>query len=1252
MSARSLAPRSSAAPRGAAHVSAPDPARLGLLPAIHRQFGNRATGLLLQTKLRVGRPDDRYEQEADNVADLVMRTTHHSDEEVHPVEGGPVIQPCSCGGSCASCSGRKHEEEDLFAQRQEISPAPLALVQRESTESCEVKDEAAESPEPEEVKEDDEETKATEEEEFTPGTSQGAADAEGTDDWKPDTPAVQPKRRASGLPTHENVEARIESTRGNGALLPSDTRRLMESRFGHDFSSVRVHTDQQSHGLNRDLNSLAFTTGSDIYFAPGQFQPGSDGGKRLLAHELTHVVQQAGGSGGVVREKADPSLVSRASKPETKFYYMHRVSGTSVHHIIENILRQADTQLVTEAAIPGANRFSPQLNKIGVADLYKSVPDHTVTGVKGFRDVDKEADVVAMNNPTAVGTRPAVNSSPLRTGVGKNRGWSGDFPSQVSLGEIKPLSSSKVGAGFFQLDAYDQGYKAFVARIHQLSGSTRATISVGRLTLSIPPRLDFDRWDSQHATPSNDTTFSSRRLWIANLGHGLYVYFDLASSLRGGQPPGFAELVRRMREVRANLGREKQRTDKLEPMASGKFLPGPRNIAPIEEQGRGVRVVQRVKDRPANYWSERGAEWEKQRSAFGKDARTALKNQYREYRDKLRIEKKLGRAGRSAPATEKSEVKEYSQLMFWSGLPGRFLGKVRFLLGSVWDKIIGVFEKFKEKLHGLRTKVSGTSEEGMASIGWQKTLLKILVKAAKAVAIKFITESFNFFVDCFHSAMDKVLEKLQAELTEKFAHELCEARKFFDKSKEELDKQWGVSFTQIMELVTAIQDAKRWIDIANGLITLIRIGVEAISCLTPPALGCLWGLVAQIGIGVGLDLLIGTRWFDDNIVTPTVRDLVRTYATPYYQKLINRALGENLKEYHCHIADDAFPKLAYTGPSDGLTGAELIAHRDAWQAVNQDKMLQDLQRVFKSPKGKKPTLDELQKLADLIKKSGKTPEEIKAMLLAQRDPASGKLDLQQATTSVELGQVPQVPEGAGETKKRKIDYPKATRANLAYQQQLHWDPITFYAKPGVAVDSEEFADAVYDLQESLHIHADGILGDLTLTAFYDRNKLKQDAAYAAATRVQEQRKEAKEKAEKAKRDKQKAEAGKQEEAGEPSLVAIQVAKPSSPARATYWLGTEPGLTGIPFGTVTPEITGSETPGMMLTVNIRFYTKYGWVWLNGIPATFVESSKFNGRPQLTYNTADEFYFKLTETDPDVFVEEKGNKGLELTDYRHF
>ena len=92
------------------------------------------------------------------------------------------------------------------------------------------------------------------------------------------------------------VEQAIQRALGRGQTLDSRVRTQMESALGADFSGVRVHTDAEADGLNRTLNARAFTTGQDLFFRQGEYNPGGSGGRKLLAHELTHVVQQLSGA--------------------------------------------------------------------------------------------------------------------------------------------------------------------------------------------------------------------------------------------------------------------------------------------------------------------------------------------------------------------------------------------------------------------------------------------------------------------------------------------------------------------------------------------------------------------------------------------------------------------------------------------------------------------------------------------------------------------------------------------------------------------------------------------------------------------------------------------------------------------------------------------------------------------------------------------------------------------------------------------
>jgi hypothetical protein len=83
-----------------------------------------------------------------------------------------------------------------------------------------------------------------------------------------------------------------EVLRSSGQPLDPQTRAFMEPRFGHDFSRVRVHTDPQAAESAQRVNALAYTVGRDVVFGAGEYSPNSDAGKEMIAHELTHVVQQ------------------------------------------------------------------------------------------------------------------------------------------------------------------------------------------------------------------------------------------------------------------------------------------------------------------------------------------------------------------------------------------------------------------------------------------------------------------------------------------------------------------------------------------------------------------------------------------------------------------------------------------------------------------------------------------------------------------------------------------------------------------------------------------------------------------------------------------------------------------------------------------------------------------------------------------------------------------------------------------------
>ncbi len=131
-------------------------------------------------------------------------------------------------------------------------------------------------------------------------------------------PQIQANGTAPEAPA--NFDNQLAQHKGSGQPLPDETRAFMEPRFGADFSNVRVH---ETPDLANAIQAQAFTHGQDIYFNSGKYNPGSSGGKELLAHELTHVVQQreeislqSETSGGLKSQKQ-----TQAQKTQERLWY-------------------------------------------------------------------------------------------------------------------------------------------------------------------------------------------------------------------------------------------------------------------------------------------------------------------------------------------------------------------------------------------------------------------------------------------------------------------------------------------------------------------------------------------------------------------------------------------------------------------------------------------------------------------------------------------------------------------------------------------------------------------------------------------------------------------------------------------------------------------------------------------------------------------------------------------------------------------
>jgi hypothetical protein len=226
----------------------------------------------IQTKLSVSSPDDPQEKEADQMAEQVMR----------------MPEPAAAPGQKEEEKVQRQEEE----QQQEIQPKLFRCIQRSAEEGCDACADAGSS-------------------------SENAYTINRKNTSLHHSDVVQRSGRgppASSIP----FEQSLASSRGGGSALPGDTKQYMESRFGADFGGVRIHTGSAAESLSRDIHAQAFTHGNDIYFNSGKYAPHTESGNLLLAHELTHTIQQgasktvsAGSASSAPAVSAKPISVSR-----------------------------------------------------------------------------------------------------------------------------------------------------------------------------------------------------------------------------------------------------------------------------------------------------------------------------------------------------------------------------------------------------------------------------------------------------------------------------------------------------------------------------------------------------------------------------------------------------------------------------------------------------------------------------------------------------------------------------------------------------------------------------------------------------------------------------------------------------------------------------------------------------------------------------------------------------------------------------
>lgn len=174
--------------------------------------------------------------------------------------------------------------------------------------------------------------------------------------------SLQRQAAIAGGEASSDLESSIAQAKGSGKPMEEPIRRQMEGAFGADFSGVRVHTHNTADTLNRSLSARAFTTGNNIFFKQGEYNPSSSSGQELLAHELTHVVQQGQGSlrRNTLQRKGSNLLLDR------KFVTSQRIGSTKTEKLDKEINNYNEIP-VTDRNYSNQKRILVEITTLGQA---------------------------------------------------------------------------------------------------------------------------------------------------------------------------------------------------------------------------------------------------------------------------------------------------------------------------------------------------------------------------------------------------------------------------------------------------------------------------------------------------------------------------------------------------------------------------------------------------------------------------------------------------------------------------------------------------------------------------------------------------------------------------------------------------------------------------------------------------------------------------------------------------------------------
>jgi hypothetical protein len=811
-----------------------------------------------------------------------------------------VQRKCACGGGCPRC-----QADAGIDTRLQTSLTIGAIGDRYEQEADRVSAQIMRMPEPA-IQRQAAPEELVEEEELVQ-MKPVSADI---------TPLVQTHSQSGSVePAHgltQEAASIIEERRG-GSPLPESVRSYMEPRFAADFSGVRVHTGPQADQLNQSLHAHAFTYGRDIWLGTGE----SVSNLALMAHELTHVLQQ---SPSLMRSPRPPPRQRPIVQRKNIYFslpgdFRGKGSGTKTgDYVYGEIAKENENAgLLFEVNIPGAKKgviatFQPgESGVVGRADFYKAsttigvtfegndpdpvyLPSHRslrVAGTPGgkpgldkFEHENKAAPIgkkppAGLKIPVAVAATCPTFPSPAVCRLKSP-------PTDIGLGDLKPSDEAERLDGVHQLNDYIAGIKLTADKVATFAAQNPTRIDpagktwkpspgkLGKGAIKIPDKFKHPSTAGKQigviryrdgkpdwlVTPKPIPAY----LYVVpdpEPGHeGIWIYeYEPVT-----KPVDVKDLKQKQDSALGKLNDPVIKELNTKPAIKQKRKPGP--APPL--------CIQRKKvDDKFNFkiWSKDTFKaWQ------DKEAKPYLgspEKRRTEFVDTLVEIKKRSLPNLVLPAGAQEVSAGLRKIQHWSD-HGNTFGRLRGIFGGVYVKVVDLYEKARDRFRKLLPSTPKSGGGGLPG-----TLLRVGVKILKFAAHFIIGQVAERLTEAFKTAAENVIQNLFGKEIAEFEEHIASVRQYITNFEdlikkevlaavEDLVKPYKDYIETIKQVVQTLSEISTWVNRIKWL-------VRGVSCLAPPALGCLWGFFGTTIAEAALSEMAESCWFRRDVMYPVLR---------------------------------------------------------------------------------------------------------------------------------------------------------------------------------------------------------------------------------------------------------------------------------------------------------------------------------------------------------------------------------------------